>query len=109
MITDWQLIDVSKEGITIQLYFRDPIHISAGDLPDILFVQLELQSLETVNGANFLPCVLKRIAIPPQMKLDDVVLVQNSGQILKTATESTMGVAILQKLAPSGSLSLIWS
>ena len=65
LVDSWQLIDVNEDGIELLLSFKNPVFISADDYPDILFVQLELEDLDTKSGAKFLSGVLKSIPIPP--------------------------------------------
>lgn len=43
------------------------------------------------------------------MRPEDVKSVQNSGQVGKTGTESSMGVALIEKVLLSYSTSILWS
>ena len=40
LIESWQLAGIDESGITVLIRFREPLQVSAGDNPDILFVQL---------------------------------------------------------------------
>ena len=77
-------------------------------MPDVLFVQLELEDLNIVSEANFLPGLLKSITIPPQMKLEDADLVQNYGKAVKITSESAMSLTFVENLAFSSSSNMLW-
>ena len=64
LVRSWQLTDLREDRIIIQVDFKNPLLISAGDYPDILFIQLALEDLTTVSGSKFHPCVIKTIEIP---------------------------------------------
>ena len=43
------------------------------------------------------------------MRLDEVSLLQNSGKVLKTATESAMAIIFIEKICLSSSSGILWS
>ena len=60
----WELISLSEDGLEIKLDFNDPIKISGGDVPDILFMQLDLSEFEDADGNKMPQSVVKYQLIP---------------------------------------------
>ena len=46
LLLDHEIISVDSDAIEIKLTFNDPLQISEGDEPDLLFIQLELDEFK---------------------------------------------------------------
>lgn len=43
---DWFVTGVDESGIDIELIFTTPLNVTASDVPDMLFIQVELSELK---------------------------------------------------------------
>ena len=52
ILAGWQLIKVDDQTMEIQLNFTDPISVSAGDVPDLVFVQIDPSQLQSAKNLS---------------------------------------------------------
>ena len=60
----WELISLSAEGFDLTVNFTDPLRISAGEEPDLLFIELNLSDFEDAEGNKMPESVVKYALIP---------------------------------------------
>ena len=60
----WELISLTADGFDLTMNFTDPLRISAGEEPDLLFIQLNLSDFEDAEGNKMPESVVKYAPIP---------------------------------------------
>ena len=65
--------------------------------------------MPTIDGSKFLRSVVKKIQIPPQLRLEDVPKIDSSKNAVGKSLKAVLGVDIILKLLLTGSLGKIWS
>ena len=70
ILLDWELGNIDSDGIELLLQFTDTMQVSQHGDPDLLFVQLDLDGIQSRKNPNItLPAsVVKYLQIPRQMK-----------------------------------------
>ena len=63
-LRSWTVVSVTFTQIKIRLDFENPILVSNGESPDVLFVQLLLGSYMDEKGQSLPPSVLKKVYLP---------------------------------------------
>ena len=64
VINGWELTNLDKDGISIELSFSSALAVSSKDKPDLLLVQLDLGEYKGVNGLPMPASMVKMIEIP---------------------------------------------
>ena len=67
VINGWDLTNLDKDGISIELSFGSALAVSSRDKPDLLLVQLDLGEYKGLNGLPMPDSMVKMIEIPRQM------------------------------------------
>ena len=65
--------------------------------------------MPTIDGSKFLRSVVKKIQIPPQLRLEDVPKIDSSKNAVGKSLQAVLGADIILKLLLTGSLGKIWS
>ena len=63
VIEGWEKPSINEDGIRLTLMMNDPLHVSLGDEPDFILVQLELDDMESENGVPMQASVVKKIMV----------------------------------------------
>ena len=67
VINGWELTNLDKDGISIELSFSSALAVSSKGKPDLLLVQLDLGEYKGLNGIPMPASMVKMIEIPRQM------------------------------------------
>lgn len=68
VIDGWEEPSINEDGISMKLKISDPLHVSIGDEPDFVLVQLELDDMVSENGVPMQASMVKKIMVTQQME-----------------------------------------
>lgn len=68
VVDGWENPSIDENGISLRLKMSDPLHVSLGEDPDYIFVQLELNDTLTENGIPMQSSVVKKILVTSQIR-----------------------------------------
>ena len=71
VLDGWEIVNIDEEGIELKFKFKSPLHVSNGENPDKMFVQIALGSLDLENTQKLPASVIKFIEIPRQMASEE--------------------------------------
>lgn len=63
-LKSWTVTSASSTKIEIKLTFENPVLVSTGFSPDILYIQVFMSEYTDQNGLRLPPSVLKRVLLP---------------------------------------------
>ena len=106
----WEIVSVNKEMVEIDLFFNRPLHVSQGDDPEKLIVQMQLSSFQEKNQAT-IPLVVNKIKdIRPQASSStEAEVLSDIGGVTLVAAASTCAVELVKSFLKQSSLSHLWS
>ena len=71
VLDGWEIVNIDEEGIELKFKFKSPLHVSNGENPDKMFVQIALGSLALETTQKLPESVIKFIEIPRQMASEE--------------------------------------
>ncbi len=105
----WDLISFGPNGMELSLDFTDPLEVSAGDTPDLLFVQLDLSDYKDADGQSLPESLVKYIPIVNQMKSkEQAEQVKEQGTTANESAKNSIISNVLINVMLSGSLNKVW-
>lgn len=110
LLASWDLISINKEGLSIQLYFKEPLEVSQGDIADKVFVQFNFGQFEDSSGNKMPDSILKSTMIPRQAaSAEEAETIDSAGSDASTASNVTMISGFFGAILMSTAMNFIWS
>ena len=63
-LQSWKVISFDSKSIKVALKFEEPLKVSSGEKPDMLFIKIGLSEFPDKNSLTLPPSVLKKVLIP---------------------------------------------
>ena len=105
----WELISLSANGLELAMNFTDPLRISAGEEPELLFIQLTLSDFEDAQGNKLPESIVKYVLIPTQMSsAAEAKQVQDQGDSAGSSSKASVASNLVVNILMSGSMSQVW-